>query len=145
MKRNLNLICVKLLRLAFSCGGKCSLTDALGAVNCLWFAWQGRKTSLCPSPRSCLSSLGSLMSFRLPWAVICSLDKKNAKSEQAESPSGRVSSSYKQPGFELVIMSHGAPSLAQKWLILRKLSVFALLPNTVISHSVFFFLKEQFY
>lgn len=98
-----------------------------------------------PKPRKLpFTSVGSLMSSGLPWAVICSLDIKNAKSEQTESPSGWASSCYKQPVFELVIMSHGTPSLAQKWLILSKLSVFALLPNAVISHSVFFFFKGTF-
>lgn len=105
--------------------------------------------SLLPGPKKLPStSLGPLRSFGLPRSVICSLETKNAKSEQAERPSGWASSCYKQPVFELVIMSHGAPSLVQKWLILSKLSVFSLLPNAVISHSVYIkkgtvLLKEQ--
>lgn len=116
MKMNLNLIWLKASQMdiprwwKMSPGG-CSRT---WLTVCSLHSWVERLSSLFKPKKLPFTSLGSLMSFGLPWAVICSLNIKNAKSEQAESPSGWASSCYKQPVFELVIMSHGAPSLARK-------------------------------
>ena len=150
MKKNRSLIC--LLGWRSSAVENVPWQMLLDLVNCLQSSGWGERLSPLPGPRKpSFTPLGPLMSARLPWAVICSLEtkkKKNVKSEWAESPPGWASSCYKQPVFELVIMSHGAPSLVQKWLILSKLSVLSLLPNARISHSVYLkkgtvLLKEQ--
>lgn len=61
----------------------------LDLVNCLQSSGWGERLSPLPRPRKPpFTPLGPLMSARLPWAVICSLEtkKKKAKTEWAESP-----------------------------------------------------------
>lgn len=75
MKKNRSLIC--LLGWRSSAVENVPWQMLLDLVNCLQSSGWGERLSPLPGPRKPpFTPLGPLMSARLPWAVICSLETK---------------------------------------------------------------------